>query len=63
MSVSIKPGAMALQRTLRLPSSAAIDLVKPMIPAFAAAYADCENVLRAVLGAAEIRAKLTKETP
>ena len=37
MSVVMKPGAMALQVTLRLASSRAIDLVKPMRPALEAA--------------------------
>jgi hypothetical protein len=37
MSVSMNPGAIALQRILRLPTSAAIDFVNPMIPALLAA--------------------------
>ena len=37
MSVSISPGAMALQRMLRRPISLAIDLVKPIMPALVAA--------------------------
>jgi len=37
ISVSIKPGAMALQRIFREPNSKATDLVKPKIPALEAA--------------------------
>ena len=37
ISVIINPGAMALQRMFREPSSKATDLVKPIIPAFEAA--------------------------
>ena len=37
ISVSIKPGAIALQRILREPNSKATDFVKPKIPAFEAA--------------------------
>ena len=39
MSVSIHPGLTALTRMLRLPTSRASDLVSPIRPAFAAAYA------------------------
>ena len=37
ISVSMKPGAIALHRILREPNSNAIDFVKPFIPAFDAA--------------------------
>ncbi|MNH35068.1 hypothetical protein D3C79_957200 [compost metagenome] len=37
ISVLIKPGQTTFARILREPSSFAIDLVKPMIPAFEAA--------------------------
>lgn len=37
ISVSINPGATALERIFREPSSSAIDLVKPIIPALEAA--------------------------
>jgi hypothetical protein len=37
MSVSMKPGATALTRMLRLASSRATDFVRPMRPAFVAA--------------------------
>ena len=37
ISVSMKPGAMAFERMLRLPNSNATDFVNPTMPAFEAA--------------------------
>jgi hypothetical protein len=37
ISVSINPGAIALQRILREPNSSATDFVNPITPAFEAA--------------------------